>query len=180
VGQRLVLSFVDDLPIGKGKPLDLHNRILNGVFGGFQLNGIATFQGGFPFSVNGNDGSGLNGANFAERANVNGDPQLSWSARNAQHWFNTSAFTNPAPGVYGNSGRNILREPGLNSWDMSVFKNIGISEGFITQLRLETFNTFNHTNLGKADSQVTSGNFGTINSARIPGRIVQLGAKIIF
>jgi hypothetical protein len=180
VGQRLVLSFVDDIPIGKGKTLDLHNRILNGVFGGFQLNGIATFQGGFPFSVNGNDGSGLNGANFAERANVNGDPQLSGSARNAQHWFNTSAFTNPAPGVYGNSGRNILREPGLNSWDMSVFKNIGISEGFITQLRLETFNTFNHTNLGKADSQVTSGNFGTINSARIPGRIVQLGAKIIF
>jgi hypothetical protein len=64
---------------------------------------------------------------------------------------------------------------------MSVFKNIGISERFIAQLRLETFNTFNHTNLGRADSNVTDGtSFGTINSARIPGRIVQLGAKIIF
>jgi hypothetical protein len=181
VGQRLVLSFVDDIPIGKGRLLDMHNRALNGVFGGFQLNGIATFQGGFPFSVNGNDGSGLNGANFAERANVNGNPQLPRGQRNAKHWFNTSVFSNPPAGVYGNSGRNILREPGLNEWDMSVFKNIGISERFTAQLRLETFNTFNHTNLGKADSQVLDGaSFGTINSARIPGRIVQLGAKIIF
>ncbi len=180
VGQRLVVSFVDDIPIGKGKLLDTHNRVLNGVFGGFQLNGIATFQGGFPFSVNGVDNSGLNGTNPAERANVNGNPQLPRGQRNAQHWFNTSVFSNPAPGTFGNSGRNILREPGLNTWDMSVFRNIGISERFTAQIRLETFNTFNHTSLGMADSNVTSGTFGKISSARIPGRIVQLGAKIIF
>ena len=181
VGQRLVVSFVDEIPIGKGKLLDMHNRALNGAFGGFQLNGIATFQGGFPFSVNGSDNSGLNGTVFAERANVSGNPQLPRSQRNAQHWFNTSVFSNPAPGNYGNSGRNILREPGLNDWDMSVFRNIGIYDRLTAQIRLETFNTFNHTNLGMADSNVNDGtHFGTINSARIPGRIVQLGAKIIF
>jgi hypothetical protein len=180
VGQRLVMSFVDDIPIGKGKLLDMHNRALNAVFGGFQLNGIATFQGGFPFSVNGSDNSGLNGSVFAERANVSGNPQLSRSVRSAKRWFNTSAFTNPAPGTFGNSGRNILREPGVNNWDMSAFKNVGFLDRFTAQFRVESFNTFNHLILGGADSNVNSGTFGKISGVRIPGRIVQLGAKIIF
>lgn len=182
VGQRLVVAFVDDIPIGKGKLLDMHNRVLNGVFGGFQLNGVATFQGGFPFSVNGSDGSGLNGgSNYAERANVSGNPALSHSARSAKRWFNTSAFSNPAPGLYGNSGRNILREPGVNNWDMSAFKNVGFFDRVTAQFRIESFNTFNHVILGGADSNVNDINtFGTISGTRIPGRIVQLGGKIIF
>lgn len=180
VGQRVVLSFVDELPIGKGKKLDLHNSVANAVLGGFQLNGIATFQGGFPFSVNANDNSGLNGPGYSERANVVGNPTLPRGQRSAAKWFNTAAFSQPGYALYGNSGRNIVRAPGLNNLDLSAFKNFDIFERLRAQFRLESFNTLNHVQLGAPSSNVTSSSFGTINYTRIPGRIVQLGAKIIF
>jgi hypothetical protein len=63
---------------------------------------------------------------------------------------------------------------------MSAFKNVGFLDRFTAQFRVESFNTFNHLILGGADSNVNSGTFGKISGVRIPGRIVQLGAKIIF
>ena len=180
VGQRLVVSLVDDLPLGKGKALDLHNKVANAVLGGFQVNAIATFQGGFPLSVNATDNSGLNGPVYAERANINGVGNLPRGQRNASRWFNTSAFSNPAPGTYGNSGRNIIRGPGIENFDISAFRNVAIFDRLTAQFRVESFNTLNHVQYSNPDSQVNDANFGTIQGTRIPGRIVQLGAKLIF
>jgi len=105
-------------------------------------------------------------------------------------WFNTAAFAQPAGGVVGNAGRNILRGPGLNNWDVSLFKNISIRERVRLQMRLESFNAFNHTQwqgpnhfcagATPADSCTSSSpQFGQITSAN-PGRINQVGLKLLF
>jgi hypothetical protein len=199
VGQRFVASYVWNLPVGKGKKvLGNVNKPVNALVGGFSLTGIATFQKGFPFSVLGNDLFGLNNT-FTQRGNLIGNPNSGFT-KSANQWFNRAAFTQPLAGQFGNSGRNLLRGPGINNFDMGLAKSFSLSERVNLQLRLETFNTFNHTQYGidpsqpgvgpgqaGLDTQVNdqaslgsaSDNFGKITSAR-PGRILQLGGKITF
>jgi hypothetical protein len=190
VGQRFVASYAYMLPVGRGKMLGgSMNGAADAVVGGWELTGVATFQNGFPFSVG--DNSQLTGE-FSARANVTGDPNKGFT-RSAKEWFNTSVFSAAKPGVFGLQGRNTLREPGVNNWDMGVVKYFPIGERFKFQFRLETFNTFNHAKYGvdpaataasgpgqSAESaNFTAANFGQITSYR-PARNVQLSGKITF
>jgi hypothetical protein len=200
VDHRFVVSYVANLPIGKGKRfLTNANKATDLALGGWQLTGIGTFQRGFPFSVMANDSFGLLEA-YNQRANVVGNPNKGFH-KSINQWFNTAAFSQPLAGAFGNSGRNILRDPGINNWDMGLLKNFSFGERVNFQLRLESFNTFNHTQWGvdpSSPSAAASGpgtgavdrnvndqppspntNFGKITSAR-PGRILQLGGKITF
>jgi hypothetical protein len=65
-----------------------------------------------------------------------------------KQWFNTTAFVGPprAAGPPGNAPRGSVRGPGLQRWDLSLFKNTKIREGMSLQFRAEAFNIFNHTN----------------------------------
>lgn len=193
VKHRFVNSVVYALPIGRGKHFGSGmNRAEDLLIGGWQLSAITTFQTGFPFSITAND-LGLAGDNssdsFAMRANLSGTPQ---ETKNIHQWFNTAAFSQPAFGVYGNSGRNIFTQPGINNWDVGLGKMFRFTERAGLQLRLETFNTFNHTQYGADPNQpgvvngtssvsasVNSPTFGEVTLAR-PGRVVQLGGKIVF
>jgi hypothetical protein len=179
VDHRLVASFVYDLPVGRGKRFgsDL-NRALDGVIGGWQVNGIATFQKGFPITITAADSGGILDTFGTNRANIVGDPN-SGATGTISSWFNTSAFAQPAPGVFGDSGRNVIRAPGINNFDLSLFKNFAITERLRFQFRLESFNAFNHTQFGGPVTNVTSPQFGQILSAR-PARINQLGMKFIW
>ena len=202
VGQRFVASFVYNLPFGTGKKvLGTANHAVNALAGGWSVTGIGTFQNGFPFSVQGNDKYGLLLA-FNQRANLVGNPTNGFT-KSIDQWFNRGAFSQPLAGQFGTSGRNILREPGINNFDIGALKNISLFERLNLQLRLETFNTFNHTQYGvdptsasaaaggpgtgaidrNVNDQAALGspndNFGKVISAR-PGRILQLGAKVTF
>jgi Carboxypeptidase regulatory-like domain len=198
VGQRFVASYVWNLPIGKGKKfLGGVNGPINALVGGLSLTGIGTFQKGFPFSIGASDLFGLNNT-FTQRANLVGNPNTGVT-RNVNSWFNRAAFAQPLAGQFGTSGRNILRGPGINNFDMGLGKTVSLYERVNLQLRLESFNTFNHTQYGIDPSTSTalgdagidtnyndqaalgssSDNFGKVTSAR-PGRILQLGAKISF
>ncbi len=203
VGQRFVASFVYNLPIGRGKKLlGNMNRAENLAVGDWSLTSIATFQNGFPFSVQANDKYGLLSA-YNQRANVTGNPNTGFH-KSLNQWFNTSAFSQPLAGMFGNSGRNILREPGISNWDIGALKNFSLYERMDLQLRLESFNTFNHAQYGVDPSSPTAAasgpgtgavdrnvndqaapgstvntTFGQVIAAR-PGRVLQLGAKITF
>ena len=200
VGQRFVVSYVYELPFGKGKHLLTNvNRLTDAAVGGWQITGIGTFQKGFPFSVLANDTGGLlNG--FNQRANIIGNASSGFT-KGINKWFNTAAFSQPLAGVFGTSGRNILREPGISNWDMGLIKSVSFTERLKFQLRLETFNTFNHAQYGvdpgspsaaaggpgtgavdrNVNDQGTSANqnFGRVVSSR-PGRVMQLGGKLTF
>jgi hypothetical protein len=179
VNQRFIASFVYELPVGRGKRLlDSANRFADLLIGGWQVNGIVTFQQGFPFSITATDIGGLNQA-YGQRADVVGNPYPSGFVKSVNGWFDRKAFAQPAMGLYGTSGRNVLRSPGINNWDLSLFKNVTITERLRYQLRFESFNTFNHTQFTQPDANVDSPTFGVISGAR-PGRILQLAMKLLW
>jgi len=186
VKSHFVSNFVYELPVGRGKRyLSNANRAMDAVIGGWQLGGIVTLQKGFPFSIGANDFNclldmpfcvGLNRANLASGQNPN-----SGFTRSTAEWFNTAAFVQPGAGIYGTTPRNYLRGPGFNNWDMSLAKNVALRERMHFQLRLDSFNTFNHPHFNAPNSALGGPGFGSINSARPQsGRILQLGAKFQF
>jgi hypothetical protein len=173
---RAVISYLYELPIGAGKALNLSNRFVNAILGGWQINGITTLQSGVSLSVATSVSNNL-GNRAGNYASCIGDPHIGNPTQYG--WFSKAAFHDPIFGTYGNCGEGVLRGPGLVNFDMSVFKNARILERATVQLRVESFNVFNHKNLNNPDVNVDDANFGRIVGSA-PGRIVQLGAKILF
>jgi hypothetical protein len=180
VNQRVVGSFVYSLPFGRGqKYLSGINRATDAVVGGWQVNGIVTFQKGFPYTMYAVDNGGLLDTYGGNRANAAGNPNSGFT-RSLNEWFNTGAFAQPAAGVMGDVGRNTMIGPGLNNWDSSLFKNFEFGEKMRMELRFESFNTFNHAQFAAPNSTLGNAQFGAITGTQVPGRIVQLGAKLLF
>jgi hypothetical protein len=88
---------------------------------------------------------------------------------------------------FGNLGKNTLYGPGTNNWDLSLYRNIRLKERLTSQLRVETYNTFNHTQFSSLNTNLqfdSKGNmintaFDTPNGARPPRRI-QIALRITF
>ena len=181
VGQRLAVSFIGELPVGRGKMFAGNvNRGVDAAIGGWQLSGIGIFQGGFPFTIEATDIGFVNWA-YAERANQVGNPYPSGFTKGPKHWFSTSAFAQPAPGYFGNSSRNAVRGPGPEVLNLTVGKSFSIADRLQLQIRLESFNALNHPQFGFPDSGVNDGaNFGTINSTSAANRENQGAVRITF
>ncbi len=178
VDHRFVASFVYDLPFGRGKRFLANTpKVVDIALGNWQVNGIITLQRGFPYSITSPDIGGVLDALAGNRADVVGNAYPSGFHQSIAQWFNTAAFIEAPAGVFGSSGRNILRAPGLENVDLSLFKNFPIRERANLQLRLESFNAFNHTQWGTPNFDASSPQFGQINSVNVPGRINQLGGK---
>ncbi len=180
VDHRLVGSFVYNLPFGKGEKIASDaGGLKNALVGGWQVNGIATFQRGFPITITAADAGGLNDSFGTNRADIIDDPYPDGFNKSIDAWFNPSAFAQPAPGSFGSVGRNTLRGPGINNLDLALFKNFDLARGSRIQFRFESFNTFNHAQFNAPIVNVADNRFGRITSAR-PGRINQIGLKLLF
>jgi hypothetical protein len=178
VDHRLVGSFVYNLPFGSGEKFAGDaTGIKDAIVGGWQLNGIYTWQRGFPITIVAADLGGLNDTFGTNRADLVGDPIV--DQRTVTRWFNTAAFAQPAAGALGNLGRNTERGPGVNNLDLALFKNFTLMRGARLQFRLESFNALNHTQFAGVSTNIASTNFGVVTSAR-PARINQLGIKLLF
>jgi hypothetical protein len=161
---------------------------------GWQLNTIATFQSGTPFTITtGTDASGTGVR--SDRPNLVGDPYSGLVQPTTTPlslvYFNPAAFAAPAAGTFGNLARNALYGPGFKSVDLSVFKTTKLARGASVQLRCEIFNLFNTINWANPGAVVgTSTTFGIITNTRnannAPGigagepRNVQLALKFLF
>jgi hypothetical protein len=88
---------------------------------------------------------------------------------------------NPATqaGQFGNEGRNVVRGPGIEDVDFSLFKNFNATERAHLQFRAEVFNPLNHANLGLPENDLESPAFGQILQAGSP-RLLQLAIKLNF
>jgi hypothetical protein len=178
VAHRLVASFVWNLPFGKGERFGGGaSGFKQAVIGGWQLNGIYLLQGGFPISIFAADLGGVLDTFGTNRADIVGDIHSGGGTIN--QWFNTAAFAQPALGSFGNSGRSILRGPGINNLDLALFKNFFLPKNATLQFRVEAFNALNHPQWSAVDQNIFDANFGVVTSAR-DGRIVQLGAKLLW
>lgn len=179
VRHRLSASYSYELPFrrtGDG----LASKLVNG----WETFGILTLQTGRPFTVallseidNSGTGRSILGFGANDRPNLIGNPEL--SNPNTLQWFNTAAFAFPAPGTFGNAGRNILDGPGFQNFNASLVKNTHFSETVSLQFRAEAFNLFNHSNFNLPDNFLGSPTFGRITSARDP-RHIQFGLKLLF
>lgn len=181
VPHRFVGSFIWQLPSPAHS-----GRVLRSVGGGWEINGIVTLQSGAPFGVvSGVDNS--QSAVNADHADQVGDWRISGDRPKSAviaTYFNTAAFVLNAPGTFGNTGRNILRGPGLQTVDFGAIKTFTFAERCKFQFRAEAFNLLNHANLGTPNASVSAANFGVITST-VAGsagnpRIVQLALKLLF
>jgi Carboxypeptidase regulatory-like domain len=175
---RFVTSYVWALP-----QLHRANKIVRGVAGGWQFNGILTLQSGGPITVvSGKDQSstGLG----SDRANYLGGTAYGPGACGASgpcvNYLVPSVFGLPALGTFGNVGKGFLRGPNLKNWDIGVFKEFHlVKEAYKLQFRGEFFNFTNRVNLNNPGVNSTAGGFGSITGAGDP-RIGQLALKFLF
>jgi len=177
-----VVDFIYDIPLFR------HNdsKLVKSVAGGWQVSGIVTFESGLPINVTlGGGQGGFGNLGASNRPNLTGSVSYLSGGQSAANgnpiWYSNSAFTAPTPGTFGTMGHYALRGPGRDNWNISLFKSFTLSEsrGSRFELRLETFNTWNHTQFNGTDNTMADKNFGQVTSAFDP-RILQLGGKIYF
>jgi hypothetical protein len=195
VRHRFVISYIYQLPFGNGKKFGGNaTGLKNQIIGNWQVAGITTVSTGNWFTitdavtnVSSSDGGG--GVGFFEVrpnvvANPNGKPCIAGTA------FNTCAFAdNTIPFTFGNAGRNIVRGPGFQNWDLSIFKMFPVREQMRFEFRAEFFNIWNHVNplfepAGLVSEEPQPLEFGTpqfgfFQGARDP-RLIQFALKFYF
>lgn len=181
---RFVASYSYDIPVFH---VLSSNAGLSKVFKGWRIAGNSTVQTGFP--INPSDSGFRSGTCWEftfygcpDNPNqvapiVISDPR----ATSTHLFFNPSAFAKATPGTFGNAGRNSFHGPGLNFTNLGLYKDVYIKEQMRVELRLESFNTFNHVNFNAPNGNVNSSQFGRITSdGSIGPRTVQLAGKFYF
>jgi hypothetical protein len=178
IRHRLVVSYVWDLPFTQ----NLHG-VARAVLGGWQLGGIVNLQTGSPFRISQSADTQNNDSVGSARPNlVPGQrARLPSSDRDPSRWFNTDAFT-PSVLEYGNTPRNPLEGPGLNTWNLSAQKAFVMPwlEGHQLQFRAEMFNAFNKPQFANPGASLGDGDFGQVTSTRGDNRQIQFGLRYEF
>jgi len=172
------LSWIWDLPGG-----GIRSRTLRALAHGWQANGLVSLRSGRPINVLTGRDDALSGTTN-QRPDVIGEHRLSGDrsrGEKIQNWFSRPAFAFPAPGVYGNVGRNALIGPAAANVNIGVFKDYILPgrEGLRLQLRSEFFNLFNSVSLGTPEARLSAASMGLITSAA-EARVIQFALKILF
>ena len=154
-------------------------RVASAVFGTWRVNTVFLAQSGAPFTVNlGIDQANI-GAGPAQRPNQIRDPNLPAGERTAERWFDTSAFTLPAPFTFGSAPRNSVIGPGFSTTDLSLARTWKVGGSRELEMRWELFNLFNKANFDVPSRVFGTPNFGRIFSAK-DAREMQFGVKLNF
>jgi hypothetical protein len=202
VSQRLIISYVLDLPFGHGKPfLSGLTGAADKVVSGWGIDGITTFQKGFPLKISYSGTTPLEAANLGV-ANIRpnyiagcdktGSKSISRDVANdPELYFNTSCWAAPPAWGFGSEPRvdGNLRGPGINNFDFAVFKRTMITEKVGFEFRTEFFNIFNHPYFSPPgtsfDGTPTGNGFGQVTSTvsagvASPERLIQFAGILRF
>jgi hypothetical protein len=182
IAHRFVVSYLYELPFGKGRRFGgSAPGILDAFIGGWQFNGITTFQSGTPLTITANNTAGI--FNPLTRPNTNGqDPRLSGPVdERLNRYFDTSVYSQPPAFTFGNVGPTVnVRNDGIRSFDLSLFKQFAPVERLRIQFRVEALNAFNTPRFGSPTLAVTSTTFGQITSQANTPRQLQFGLKLVW
>ena len=189
VSQRMVISYVLDLPFGRGKRFASGlNGAADKVVSGWGLDGVTSLQRGFPVKISDGKGNSLTSLSLGTgglRPDVVSGCDKSTSGSSVSRvtqWFNTSCFTDAPAWGFGDEPRvdATLRQQGVVNFDFAVFKKTDITERVHVEFRAEFFNLFNHPQFGPPNGTFGSGNFGVVtNTVNLP-RLLQFGLKFGF
>ena len=174
VPQRLVLTTLYELPFFKHG-----NPVARNMLGGWQVNGIMTIQAGLPIPIY------MPTNTFgADRPSVVSGASDKAANQSISQWFNTAAFTSPAPFTYGNVSRTLpdVSGDGLFNLDFSLFKNFTVVEKYRVQFRAEAFNLTNTPTFEIPNSSYGPLNFGQVTAMAFSPkpRIIQFGLRMDF
>lgn len=172
VPQRLVLSGLWELPYKST------NRLLNGAFGGWQLNAINTMEGGRPIALAATISNGGN------RPNVVAGASDQVANQTLAKWFNTDAFSQPAPFTFGNVSRTLpdVLSDGLFNIDLSLYKSFRVRERYSLQFRAESYNLTNTPTFDTPGRTLGSATFGVVTATAFnpQPRQMQFALKLVF
>lgn len=177
--KRLYLNYILDMPFGDG------GLILNDLSGwarhlveGWRLSGITSIRDGTPFTVF-VSGDPNNDGIYGDRPDRIASGYLDPSERSIDGWFDTGAFQAASPDSFGTAGRNILKSPGFQMWDVSVIKQTRVRDGDTVEFRVELFNAFNHVNFSRPEREFGTSVFGKIFGAA-HAREIEIAVKYSF
>ena len=194
VSQRFVISTLYDLPVGRGQRLNINNRFLDAIAGGWQSGGIFTAQSGTPgtLTIGGVDNAGTTGTD--DRPYATGlSPYL--NNPTPSRYFGLGSYFEAPAGQFGNVGREAIIGPRIFNIDFELHKQFRMpyKEGHVVQFRLEAFNAVNHPNWGMPNLNILAGaaqpgmpstathtGFGVVTGTSVAMRQVQLGLKYVF
>jgi hypothetical protein len=193
VPQRMVVSYLYELPFGRGKQF-LQSGIGSALLGGWRTSGIYTYSSGLPFTV-------TSGGNLSDLIDANGNatslPNLIGKPKiigSPNCWFYTptaacnalSPATSPAWSLpsssnpYGNGGINTLRGPHTDVFDFSLMRDFKVYKETNLQFRWEAFNLTNSVLFSQPDSALTDSSVGTITSLAGDPRFMQFALRLSF
>jgi hypothetical protein len=160
------------------------NGLVHSVAGGWEIAGTAIFESGVPVAsqYGGNDTIGLGGG-YTNRLNASGKMHYT---KKVTAWFDTSKLSAPVAAWaggqnqgFGSAGKDAIVGPGRVNFTTSLYKSFTFTERAHFELRIESFNTFNHTQFNNIDTKNTDGNFGQVTNTWDP-RTLELGGKFVF
>lgn len=174
---RVVVSGLWEVPLGKGRKFaSSTNPVLNKIIEGWQAQAIYQYQGG----------AALGFGNAIFTGDLHSIPIPS-GERTIYRWFNTAAgFERTSSKQLGSNLRTMssrfsgVRGDGLNNWDISLVKNIGITERARLQFRAEFNNALNHAQFSNPNTTPTSSSFGRVTSTTQWPRTIQFALKMLF
>jgi hypothetical protein len=195
VRNRFVLSYVYDLPFGRGhRYLSGASGALDKLVSGWQVSGVTTFSSGQFENVTLPADWQVIGA-FATSFPDKVGPAYP-DNKTYTNWLNINSFVYPgcpvgdlapttancpnAIHLQGDSARNSIEEPGINNWDVAAFKRTAITERLNTELRAEFYNAWNHTQFGAPSTSLAPGTFGVISGTLEGPRVIQVAFKLLF
>jgi hypothetical protein len=198
IRQRFVLNGIWRAPLNVW--LHANGHAAATLLGGWEFGGIFTGETGLPINITDSASSYP-----ADRPNWGSGPKYVGSYRKFGSGY-VHQYLNPcqptgacpnAPQYAGNSAYPIVPfgpanaeltpgtlqrygvyAPGYEDLDLSVKKIFAFTEKSSFQLRMDAFNSLNHTNLSGMIATVNSGNFGQLTQAT--PRTVQIGGRIEF
>jgi hypothetical protein len=193
VPQRMVISYVLDLPFGQGrKYLSTLDGRLNSIVGGWGIDGVTTFQRGFPLVFRNGQANDATLFGAGSRPNVLSECDKSAAPgglARLNDWFNTTCFAAPADFTFGNEARvdSTLRADGVNNFDVAAFKDLPLDREGRTSMefRVEFFNLLNRPQFAPPNTTCCStnnANFGVVTSSAsgTNPRLVQFALKFLF
>ena len=177
-------AWVYALPFGKGGKFSSGSPVVNALVGGWNLNGVLSFNSGTAFDAgSGKDIAQTGNYNYGngygyERANLVGSPYP--SSKSPAEWINVPAFQYPAADTFGDLGRDSLRSDWYKNLDLSIFRQFPITERFRVEFRFEIFNATNTPVWAIPVTSMEAPNFGTVTSTANTARQLQFGLKLYF